>query len=82
MSLREFDDDCPGCRPAILDLKTGKQVPMNSAAQQAVERVWARTSFEERRAFHRVCCQNSKNYMDLFLMVGLARKFREEAEKQ
>ena len=71
MSWKYFDDDCPGCRPALLDIKTRRAFPTNSPQMQAVLKVWAGTSKAERVAFHNVTCKNSRYREDLKLMQNL-----------
>lgn len=65
MSVHEHDDDCPGCRPAVLDAETGKVMPDNSDIMIVVNQVWAETTLEERQSFHRVTCQNGRDPKDV-----------------
>jgi hypothetical protein len=44
MSIEKFDDDCPGCRPAIIDIKTKKVLPDDHPVMAAMLRIWAETS--------------------------------------
>jgi hypothetical protein len=74
MSWAYFEDDCPGCRPALIDMKTRERVPEDSPEMQAVLGVWAKTTAEERRAFHRFTCQNSRTPEDLKVMRDLSEK--------
>lgn len=65
MSRDRFDDECPGCRPAMVDVKTGRLYADTSAEMQVVNRLWTETTPQERQAWHRVTCQNSRALVDL-----------------
>lgn len=74
MSLKYFEDDCPGCRPVLLDFNTMKAMPEDSKEMQAVLAVWGKTTVEERQAFHRFTCQNSRTPGDIEVMKSLSDK--------
>jgi hypothetical protein len=74
MSLKYFEDDCPGCRPALLDMETKKPMPEDSPQMQAVLAVWDTTTPEERQAFHRFTCQNSRTPEDLKVINNLSAR--------
>jgi hypothetical protein len=74
MSRQTFDEDCPGCRPALIDTETMEKMDDDSPAMLVVLKVWADTHLEERKAFHRVCCLNSRNPQDVMLFQGLTKK--------
>ena len=76
MSIQQFDDNCPGCRPAILDVKTGKVLPDDDPIMAKILAIWANTTLGEREAFHRVMCLNSREPLDLFLVRGLTDKLQ------
>lgn len=76
MSWEKHDDDCPGCRPAILDVRTGKALPPDDPIMRAVNAVWAQTTLAERQAFHRVCCENSRDQADLDICFALNERFK------
>lgn len=65
MSLQEHDDDCKGCMPVLIDALTGKPLPESSLPMQAILCVWNQTSLEDKQAFHRVTCLNSRDPKDL-----------------
>ena len=81
MSLQEFDDNCPGCRPAIVDVKTKKVLPDDDPVMSAMLKVWAKTSLGERRAYHRVMCLNSRDAIDLYIVDGVVSKLKGEIRK-
>jgi hypothetical protein len=58
VSREAFDENCPGCKPAILDIKTQQPLPDDHVIMQAVHKVWETTTREEREAFHRLTCLN------------------------
>ena len=72
MSIERFDEVCRGCSPALLDIKTGRPYPDASPEMQLIDRLWGETTLEERRAWHRVTCQNSRALGDLSLAKGFA----------
>ena len=71
MSLQRFDDSCPGCRPALLDLQTGLPLPDDHPAMLKVVALWATTTRAEREAFHHITCLNSRDPVDLALVSPL-----------
>lgn len=77
MSMEKHDDNCPGCQPALVDLRTKRPLPPDSPEMQAVNRVWAQTNLIERRAWHAVTCQNSRSPSDLRLAEGIAKRMQE-----
>lgn len=82
MSLETFDDDCPGCMPALIDMRTGQPLPADSPEMMSVHAMWrALTTFEERRAFHQVSCQNSREPEDMALMRTLLPKIKAAIER-
>jgi hypothetical protein len=71
MSIKVYQDDCPGCRPVALDPTTGKVLPDDHPLMQRILRAWGQTTREQREAWHRVTCQNSRDERDM----KLARQF-------
>ncbi len=76
MPISLFSDECPGCRPAMMDLQ-GKMLPDDHPAMQAVNRAWLRTTLAQRQAFHRCTCLNSRDPVDL----GLVKTFLDSVNK-
>jgi len=68
MSKLQHDDECPDCRPMLMDIKTGRPLPDDHPAMQAMQRAWLRTTLEQRQAFHRCTCLNSRAPHDLTLV--------------
>ena len=71
MSFEKFEDECAGCVPAILDVKTGKPLGPDAPAMQAVMAAWKSTTRQDREAFHRVMCQHSRADDDLKVVATL-----------
>jgi hypothetical protein len=80
MSHEEFDDNCPGCRPAILDVETGQVLPETHPIMMAANRVWANATIEERKAFHNVTCLNSRDRKDLELAYKLTEAIKKSLD--
>ncbi len=74
MSKEQFNDNCPGCRPIIIDPDTMKVLPEDSWQMQAVARVWAATNYAERKAFHEFTCLNSREPMVMAIVNTLRHR--------
>lgn len=72
MAWEKFEEECPGCRPAIIDPASGRVLPADDPVMVKVNSVWETTSKAEREAFHRVCCQNSRAPEDIRVMQSLS----------
>lgn len=68
MSREQFQEDCAACRPVLVDLETGKPLADDHPAQQTIIAAWAKTTREEREAFHNVTCLNSRDSKALDLV--------------
>jgi hypothetical protein len=80
MSREIFDDNCPGCRPAILDPQTKRVLPDDDPMMVKMLEVWAETTLGERQIYHRVMCLNSRDPLDLFIVRGIIERFEAKAE--
>jgi hypothetical protein len=86
MSTEKLDDACPGCKPVIVDVKTGLPLPPSDPIAQAVDKLWETTTLEEREAFHRLSClndssdENRSKLQYLYDRIGLAIKKAKPAE--
>lgn len=76
MSIHKHEDDCPGCRPAVLDVKTGKPLPDDSEIMVVVNQVWETTTLEERQSFHRVTCQNCRDPKDVAVIQRITEQIQ------
>jgi hypothetical protein len=71
VSWKNFDDDCEGCRPVILDIETGRPLPDDHPVMVKIRIIWAGTNFHQRKAFHDVMCLNSRAPADLALVKSI-----------
>lgn len=61
----EYDDNCHGCQPVMIDARTGEVLPDDNPKMQTLLQVWKeQTTLEERRAYHRTLFQGSMNQKD------------------
>ncbi len=68
MEDHEFCDKCEGCRPAMLDPRTGVKVPDTDPMMVSVNRAWDNeTTFAQRKAFIEVTLKNCRNPVELRL---------------
>lgn len=82
MSWDKYDDDCPGCRPVLIDPTTGKVSPPDSPEMKAIMEVWQLTTLTERQAWHRFTCQNSRTPGDLRIINHLVEMMGNALEKK
>ena len=61
----------------MLDMKTGQQLGPDTPQMQAVNKVWSETAKQEREAFHRFTCLNSRTPMDMRLVGPLIEKIKQ-----
>lgn len=64
----------------MIDIETGKRLPDDSSQMQCVLSVWAGTTREEREAFHRFTCLNSRAESDMQTMADLSIRIQEAFE--
>jgi hypothetical protein len=74
MAWQTYDDDCPGCRPVVIDPETLQPLPIDHPAMQAMLRVWDGLTLPERRAFHRFTCLNSRAPADVLVIQSIQRQ--------
>jgi hypothetical protein len=78
MEDHEFCDSCPGCRPAMLDARTGKPIPNDDLMMVVINRIWDNeTSYAQRRAFIEVTLKNAHDSHNMQLAQQVIRKFQE-----
>ena len=74
----EYDDDCEGCQPGMMDVKTGKQMEKNHPMMVAVLKAWKeKTTLAERRATSRVWMGQSTNPIDIEIMQRVGGMMQE-----
>jgi hypothetical protein len=67
----EYRDDCEGCQPALMDPTTGIKFAEDSPEIVAIRGWWKTVTLDDKKAFHRVCCFNSRDPGDLSIMERL-----------
>lgn len=77
MSAETYEDDCPGCLPAIVDLETSTPLADDHPAVLAMMAIWDKTTISQRQAFHRVTCNNSRDNKDLAVIQHLSAKLQQ-----
>lgn len=81
MSWKEYESDCPGCRPALIDAQTGKLMERDSDPMRAINAVFDSATLQEKKAFHNVMCNNSREPMEMALVHGLTARFEEACKR-
>lgn len=77
----EFCDECPLCRPAIIDISTGREMSPDHKLMKAVNRIWDQhTTYEQRRAFIRVTRFNSREAADVLLFEEVVTKIKQVSD--
>jgi hypothetical protein len=74
---KEYDDNCPGCQPAIADAKTGRKIPDDDPIMIAVRAFWKTVPMEQKRAYQRVMCHNSRTEEDLSAVATVGQGMQE-----
>jgi hypothetical protein len=78
MEDHEFCDECPGCRPALIDAETGKLMAKDSPIMKTVNRVWDKeTTFAQRKGFIEVTLKNSRNPHEMKLFWEVSNKIQD-----
>jgi hypothetical protein len=75
MSFKAYEEDCPGCKPVLLDPDTMKVLGPDDPAVKVINAVWGKTTPEERRSFHDACCNNSRLPKDLAVLESIGKRF-------
>lgn len=71
----EYDENCEGCQPAILDIETGEVMSNDNPIMITILETFKKMPLERRRAWHRVVMQNSKNENDLRIAQEIGVEF-------
>jgi hypothetical protein len=74
--MKVYSDDCSGCRPVLLDIKTSMVLGDDTPEMQKILRIWDLTTRNERNVYHRVCCQNSRNPRDIAIFLGITSRMK------
>ena len=81
MSRGKYEDNCPGCRPALLDTTTGKPIPEDTPLMQAILKWWETVDRKSKEAFHNCTCLNSKDPEDLKAMSRIIEDMKKAMAK-
>ena len=74
MSRSHYQENCRECRPCLIDQKTGRTLPDDDPVMKAMMLVWDQASRKERKAFHNVCCNNSRLPKDMHHSMELTKR--------
>ncbi len=77
MSRHEFDANCRGCGPAIINQKTGEVLPDDDPLMKALLNWWKTIDLKTRESYHRFCCLNSKDQEAMEAMMKVHNKVLE-----
>ena len=64
----------------MIDAQTGKMLPDDSPQMRCILGVWAGTTREEREAFHRFTCRNSRAKSDMQTMADVSARMQKALE--
>jgi len=81
MSREVFDPECAGCRPVLIDPETGKITPETDPVMVAILEAWKWIPRDQKEAWHRFTCQNSRDPNDLRLMTIVQAVFERACRK-
>ena len=82
MEDHEFCDDCPGCRPILVDMKNGQPLTDDDPIMILVNGIWDNdTIYAQRRAFIKVTLHNSRNPKDMERAQEVTQKFEDALSK-
>ena len=70
MTCEKFDPNCPGCRPAIMDPRTGRALPKDDPIVVTINEVWDAAPREEQEACWRIWVKNGREYEDMKLAAA------------
>jgi hypothetical protein len=76
VSEKAFVDDCPGCRPALLDPKTGTLLPQDDPFVVLVNKIYDELSRADKVAWHRFTCLNARD----LVTVSAVKRFSDQIE--
>ncbi len=72
MSRTSFDENCPGCKPAMVYARTNKVLPDDHPHMVVVLKLWDKQPRDVKEAWHRVMCKNARTAEDLAKVAGFA----------
>ncbi len=78
MSKEQYDDNCEGCKPVIIDPETGEPLSASHPVMEVVQKIFTDLSREHKESFHRFCCLNSRAPEDLAAIQHIQQKIRDK----
>ena len=81
MEDHEFCDNCPGCRPAMLDMQTNQPLDNDNPIMVVVNDIWDNnTTYAQRRAFIEFTLHNSRESYVVKLTAEVQNKLQSVLE--
>lgn len=75
MNQHNPDGECPGCLPVVFDMRTRRKLTVEEMPALAiVHETYRALSLEEKHAWHRVTCQNSRSKEDQEMVAPFIRR--------
>lgn len=81
VSWQEYQDNCPGCQPAMIDCQTGQRLSRRHPAMRAIRIWWKTVPLSDKRAWHEFTCQNSREPQIMAVMERLREKIQQLMDK-
>ena len=77
-STHEYDENCPGCQPALYDMKNKRPMPEDDPAMVIVLKAFKeKCNLTQRRAWHRIAMGQSNNEKDQQIFMDVANIIEE-----
>lgn len=77
MACEQFDPNCPGCRPAMLDVMTGQVMDDDHPVMVVVNAIWDASPRDVQEAFWRVTVKNSRDPDDMKKAQAISQRIQE-----
>jgi hypothetical protein len=77
VSREQHNDDCRGCKPALINSLTRQLEPEDSPRMKAILEVWWKTTREEREAWHAATCLGDTSPDAMRLVRPLVLRFQQ-----
>ena len=81
MSREEFDDNCPDCKPTLIDVRTGAPMSKDSPEMRAIEEIWKTLTRDEKLAFHRFTCLNDYHEKNLAVIRRIVARIQAAGDR-
>lgn len=82
MIKHEFDPNCEDCKPALLDIKTGRPLPKTDPMVVTATEIWEALSLEDKKALNRVWVHNSRDAHDMQTCARYAKAVQKAMENK